>query len=513
MNDIIAIPLVIGEIGILCAAGFALFRRWEYTFAESASYAIMTTLMTLSFLFQVSFLRGNPGLSPGIEALLSLLAVIMLVLLRGHIVSMWQVAKNFVSAFPIPGKILCIVWCVLMIQAVLLSPGESHWHSLNQLLLFQHHGRFFFPVTDGPVAALFPVNAIILPHLILRLNTHTGTCVFGFLAYLSIGFSTYALARRYSWPPTAFTVAMVVVSMPRLVYLGISPGGEIIPAATAVFCLLGINRVVEQPNIRDFLFLILGILFGISGDEISLIFPSILVLLSCVLLIRRHGTGTWLALVIRHPGATIAALPPALMFSQCWLFVHNVLYADRWIGTSMSFPRNPDGLQGALANLMRYILESAHFTWPVDRAFDWMMGFSLTGTLQKLYDMLVFPFLGNSGAAVPFAIHWAPGEPLSWFGPFAFLLVLPALLYAMMRGHRRLKAIAIALIGYVYIITLIIGWSPGNARFFSVFYACGGFCIAFLLPPWRFTRLGKRMLQVSSALLLFYACMCNMFVF
>ncbi len=510
MHDIIAIPLVVGETGILCAAGFALFRRWEYTLAESAAYAIITTLMLLSFLFQAAFLMGNPGLSPGIETLLSLLAVTTLVLLRDHIFMGWQVARNFISAFPIPGKILFVGWCVLMFQAVLLSPGESHLSSLNPVLLFQQHGRFFVPVTDEPVSALFPVNAIILPHLVLRLNAHAGICFFGFLAYLSIGFSTYALARRYSWPPTAFTVAMVVVSMPRLVYLSASPGGEIIPAATAVFCLLGINRVVEQPNIRDFLLLILGILFGISGDEISLIFPCILVILSCVLLIRRHGTGTWLAIMVRNPGATIAALFPALVFSQCWLFLHNMLYADRWIGSATSFPRNPDGIQGALANLARYILESAHFTWPADRLLNWMMGFSLTGTLQRIYDMLVFPFLGNNGATIPFAIQWVPGASLSWFGPFAFLLVLPALFYAMMRGHRRLKAIAIALIGYVYIVTLILAWTPENARFFSVFYACGGFCIAFLLPPWRFTRTGKRILQVTSAILLFYACICKL---
>jgi hypothetical protein len=72
-----------------------------------------------------------------------------------------------------------------------------------------------------------------------------------------------------------------------------------------------------------------------------------------------------------------------------------------------------------------------------------------------------------------------------------------------------LKALAVALAGYFYLITLIFSWSPGNARLLTVFFVCGGFSIALLLPPWRLTRKGNRVLQTVSVVLFFYALMFN----
>ncbi len=499
-----------GEIGLLCIGGFALFRRWGNTFAEAAAYAAITTMMALSCLFQLAFLLGDPTLSIGPELVLCALAVAAAWRLHQHIRQAFKTIRNFVLGNPVAAGALCLGWCFLAMRALFLRSGIGPWDNLEHLLFFQQHGASFSTAFTGPFIgegqALFPINCTILGHLFSRFHTGSGVGLLGFLAYLSIGFSTYALARRYSWPPTAFTVTMVVMSMPRLVYLAVSPGEEIIPAAVAVFCILAIIRVVEQPNIRDLIFLILGILFGISGKAMCFVFPVILVFLSCVLLFRRHGVITWWTLITSHRWAAVSALGPAVIFSQCWLFLYNALHYGTWIGSSTCFPRNTDGLQGSLANFVRYLLESVHLTRPVDLVCQWMMGFSLTGMLNGIYDLFIMPIFGNRGAAVPFEISWMSAE-IFWFGPFGFLLVMPAVFYALVRGHRRIKAIAIALIGYLYIITLIFAWMPGNARFFTIFYACGGFCIAFLLPPWRFTRMGKQVFQMVSVLLLFYACL------
>ncbi|MCP4106105.1 MAG: hypothetical protein GY749_11290, partial [Desulfobacteraceae bacterium] len=317
-------------------------------------------------------------------------------------------------------------------------------------------------------------------------------------------FSTYALARRYSWPPTAFTVTVAVMTMPRLVFLSVSSGEEIIPAAVAVLCLLAINRVIEQPNIRDLLLLILGILFSISGKAMCFIFPAILMALSCVLLFRRHGAEIWRTMIIGKPWISVTALLPALIFSQCWLFLYNIRHYGRWIGLSAGIPKNIHGLQGSLANFMRYMAESIHVTLPVDIVCEWMLNFSVTDAVNRIYTL--FSFFGSQGAGFPFEISHVPGTDL-WFGPFGFLLVLPAVFFALFRGHRRIKAMAVALVGYLYIVTLVFAWMPGNARFLTVFYMCGGVCTAFLLPPWRFTRVGKQVIQVIGALLFFYVCM------
>ena len=98
-------------------------------------------------------------------------------------------------------------------------------------------------------------------------------------------------------------------------------------------------------------------------------------------------------------------------------------------------------------------------------------------------------------------------EALAGFGPLGFCLVLPAVGYALWRGPRRLKAVAVALCGYLYLVCLVLAWQPGNAQHLTIFFACGGFIIAFILPPWRLTRKGRTLLNVFSLLLFAYACL------
>jgi len=513
----IAATIVTVEIGLLLLAGFALFRSWGHTFAEATAYALITTLMLLSCLLQVAFLIGNPSISIGAEVAFTILAGIIAYRLRRYLSQAWLVIRNFVSGHPVAGTVLLLCYSYLAMQAFLIPPDHIHWENLGQVLRFQQHGTLFntgFSIGDQAVEfdqALFPVNTIILPHLFLRFHTDMGIGLFGLMAYLSIGFSTYALARRYSWPPTAFTVTMVVMSFPRFVYMATSPGYEIIPAAVAVFCLLAIYRVVERPNIKDLLLLFLGILFCISGKWMCLAFPAVILPLSFILLFRRHGALAWWKLIKDHRWPALLALLPAVIFSQTWLFIYNAVYRGSWLGPegTAGFAYNTDGLFGALANMIRYFLESAHFTMPVDIICQWMVHFSIAGMFQKIYDFLIAPLFRNLGAAVSFKIAWIPGETLSWFGPFGFFLVIPAVIYALVRGPRRLKATAIALVCYLILLVLIPAWTPENVRFFSILYACGGFCIAFFLPPWRFTKRGKKGLQIASALLLVYACSCN----
>ena len=94
---------------------------------------------------------------------------------------------------------------------------------------------------------------------------------------------------------------------------------------------------------------------------------------------------------------------------------------------------------------------------------------------------------------------------LAWFGPFAGLLVLPAVGWALRRGPRRLKSLALCLTAYGGLVALIPAWAPGNVRHFTLFFVCAGFTTAFLLPPWRMTRRRRRVLQVSATALMAYA--------
>jgi hypothetical protein len=99
-----------------------------------------------------------------------------------------------------------------------------------------------------------------------------------------------------------------------------------------------------------------------------------------------------------------------------------------------------------------------------------------------------------------------------WFGPFGLLLVLPAIGYALRRAPRQLKALAVALAGYFFLMALVLAWTPANAHHFSFFFVCGGFCIGFFLTPWRLTAARRRWLQAAAALLLAYGIVCNSLV-
>jgi hypothetical protein len=512
MNTILIITAYV-ELCLWTVALFLFFFHRGNSFAESASYAIISTLMILSFVFQITFIIGIPSASFVIEAILTISSVMIILMLRIHFKRIWEILHFISAKQPFEILALCAIFSYLAYLAGVMVPETGHYDLFAKMRLFEKYETFFLPIHSGEYYPLFPVNSSVLSHLFLRADSRIGIGWFGFLAYLSIGFSTYALSRRYAWPATAFTVTFITMSLPRLVFLSTTSGEEIIPAAVSLFCILAIYRALEHPNIQDLILLVLGILFSISGNFICLAFPVILLLLSCVLLIRRHGTVTWTSLMISHWKISIAAMIPIFVFAQVWLFAFNVFTHGGWLGGSTISPHIPlkdNVLIGAVANLVRYAYEIAQLSRPLDMIINWAFGFSFNELLMKSYDFFFASFFGNSGAMVPFVFSWKPNGQLSWFGPFGLFFIIPSIVVSIFRGHRRLKAIAVALVGYVYIVTLVVAWRPGNAQFFTTVFTCGGFCVSFLMPPWRFTTAGKKCLQVISILILIYVCLFNM---
>ena len=510
-----AAAMAAAEMITICIAIVTVFKRWGYTFAEACAFAIVTACMLLSCMYQLAFMAGYPPLASMAEILVCILSIATIIRNAAFLRDDLSAIPQFFRAYPIGGPIAATAWCYLGLLAFFIPQQPTHWYELSRILLFEQQGGFFMLPNADPQSvsssALSPVNITILARLFLRGHTDLGLGLIGFMAYLSIGFSTYALSRRYAWPPTAFTVTILVLSMPRLVYHSTTPGIELLPAAIGLFCLLAVYRAIESPNIKDICLLGLGMLFIFSGAAATLIFPILLIPLVALLLFRRHGFSIWWRLVVENRFTVVVVLIPALVFSQIWLIIYNFHCCAVWLGNPSMSPAalNTDGIQGALANFLRYLFESAHFTQIVDNVFRWMAGFSISEVWQSIYNGTVAPLLGNRGSVVPFRIAWNPDERLAWFGPFGFLLVLPAVVNAALRAPRRLKAIAVALIGYFFLLSLILAWSPGNARYFTIFFVCSGYCVAFLLPPWRISRRSRRGLQIAGAILLLYAGLYN----
>ena len=504
------------EVVILCLGGFALFRHWGNSLSEACAYALITPLMLLSALFQLTFITGVPPLTVGAEVLVILLAGATIYRLRATFREGVKAGRAFIVANPVSCGCAFLLGIYLLLTGFVLPPEPGHWPGLATVLYLQKSGSVSAMLSASPpaatIGALPPLNVTILSHLFLRFHTDLGIGLFGFMAYLSIGFSTYALARRYAWPPSAFTVALVVVSMPKVVLLATTPGLELLPAAAALFCLLAVYRAIEHPNRRDLFLMMCALLFTVSGSAMDAAFPAVMLPLSALLLFRRHGFITWWNLLASRIWVLPIALAVLLLYSQLWLAGLNMAHQDRWFATAgtAALQFNADGIQGALANLVRYGFSSAHFTRPFDMICNWTLGFTVSGALQRLYEFALAPLLGNLGATGPFGIHWLPDERFSWFGPFGFLLVLPAVGYAAIRAPRRLKAIAVGLMGYFFLVVLVAAWCPENVRFFTLFYVCCGFTLALFLPPWYVSPAGRRRLQEVAIVLVLYASVFNL---
>jgi hypothetical protein len=110
----------------------------------------------------------------------------------------------------------------------------------------------------------------------------------------------------------------------------------------------------------------------------------------------------------------------------------------------------------------------------------------------SIYKYICEPLFGNSGLierqylnlaenSEIFGIRRLLHEDYSWFGPLGFCLVIPSLIYGLIKGDLFLRAVSLNLIAYAVIISNQIVWMSWNNRFFSLFFASSGVLVAYLL--------------------------------
>ncbi len=499
------------ELALLCWGGLALFLRWGYSTAEAGTFAIVSVLMTLSLVLQVALAAGVPELLPAGEALLVSAALVLAFRRRALLAGGWGAFRRSVPGRSAAGGVFGVCLAYLGLQCFLVPLPINHWPELSLLLRHPapHGSEFLDPAAAG--RCLPPLNVWVLSYLFLRVPTDVGLAGLGALSYLAIVLGTYALARRHAWPPTALTVALVVAGLPRLVLQAATPGLEILPAAVALFCVLCLYRLIEQPGLRDLVLLGLGLLFTAAGGRLNPGFSAIFAIMAAVLLLRRHNAVFWWGLIRRSWPAALAAVPAAVVFSQVWRLGDRPVSSGSWFHApacaGLAF--NDGGPIAAIDNALRYLLASLHFPQEVDRLSRWLVGVSPVELIEAVQHAAGMRLRSDPADPCPFSVVWLPDEVLSWFGPLALILVLPAVGYAAWRGTRRLRVIAMALIGYFYLAVLVVAWAPGNAGLFTSWIACAGFLAAFLLPPWRISSRGLRVLQVASLLLTCHALLFN----
>ena len=488
----IACGAAAGELCLLILAGVVLSLESELTLAEAIVYGIVCTMMALSFIYQLSFATHLSTLGIAAEILLVAAAAGYLCLHAGKLKGAYRALRRFVWQNPAALTGLMAMGTWLGWTALTRLPDAPQWSFLWPVISMETSGQMS---TVGP-----SINHSALSHLLLRHSGWFGFGIFGWLSYGAIGAGTYALARRYAWPETALTSAMVVLSAPRLVYYAVTPGMEMIPAAAVMFALVALYRTLERATAADFFLLWVGISFAVSGNPIGFAYPAILVGLSALVLIRRHGGRIWWRLVKEKPWAALLAVGPIGVFSQ-------LLPMMAGTGAQRAhYVPNDAGIVGGIANLARYFHEGLHLHPAIDAVIDHVFGFSPEAIVSTMNTAVLEPLFGQRGTAEAFLGANLQGPANAWFGPLSFLLVVPAWIVAMVRGPRRLKAVAVSLAGYAYLAGLIPAWTPSNAGLFTVFFVGSGYMTAYMLPPWRITAHRRLFIQVLCLLLMVYAC-------
>ena len=498
----VALILLLVELGLLAGASFSLCRRWGNTHAEAGAYALLLPLMAVSFGFEVAFLMGLPAIVRVWELILIMIAIIILVRNGKPLRDIWRNLVGAVKNHPATALALLMATVLLLVQ--LFSTGPEQIERLMPPAP-EGHG-----VLAGEVP-LLPSNVDVLSLWLIRFHGGVAHTLPAMMALAAIAFATYALARRYAWPPTAVTVTLMVISMPRLVCLTSAGSSEIIHAAACLLALLMVYRLVERPQGRDLFLLLMTVAFAISMTRLQWLFPLLILPMGAVIILRRHGVLFFKAITLRGNLLSVMIAGVAAALFVTYPLLTRSAYQAGLDGSAWELFLNADGIQGALANSVRYLIEAIHFTRPIDFLVAQIFKNGLVDTINQLYNAWLAPVLGLAGAVAPFQVLWAPTAKAAWFGPFGILALLPALLYALVRGPRRLKAVALSLVGYFYLMTLIPAWQPGNVSLFTPLFTAGGFTMAFLLPPWRLSVRAKHFLQALSFVLLFYSLLFNPF--
>jgi hypothetical protein len=216
---------------------------------------------------------------------------------------------------------------------------------------------------------------------------------------------------------------------------------------------------------------------------------------------------------ISQNGITLSfTLCGMVLLSGWWIYLHNAMVWGNWSGQPyyvLTF-LNKDGLPGAIANAVRYFLQSFHFLYLTDVIIQSRFHISLLAGLQHGYDVLIDPIFEGAGAYTPFRFVWLPKELEAWFGPLAPFLLYPSVIYGLWKGDKRMRVLILTVFLYASIICYQIAWMPFNGRFLSPAFTLSCIPLAFVFDKLEIGKNGRALVLLGSFMIFFYAAFFNM---
>lgn len=500
---------------VLIAALWSYRPGWRVS--ETIATGIVLTLTTLSFLFQSAFLLRVPGLALAAECALLIWGAGILWKRRHTLLLWYEPVIALARRSPVLIAVVATCWTYLFLQVLLLPPDnwDSMTYNLARVPLFQQNKTVLLEAFTTERQAVFAVGSDILSHAFLRYYTDYGIALFSLLAYLAIALGTYATARKWFPCSISLTASLVVFSLPELVFQATITKNDIIAAAVAVACTLLTCRLLDSFSSVDCGILFLFAVFGVSVKTTFLAFAAPFFLICAPLLLYKHRG---LLPKIRWRSSVTSVLwtlPPAFVLSGWWLYWHNYRVFGGWMGSKdfVQLHTNRDGFIGGGANFIRYLFQSMDLMAPVGVACSRLLKINLPYQVQSIYEHLfgrIFGTAGTSKAYQQFFVTWGNRESVSWFGPLGWLLVLPAVCFAAVKGPKQIRGLGAIEIMCFLVLSYMIGWMPWNNRFMSLVFGSAGLCVAFLLNEVAAKKPEiLRWIQGVACLILLYCCFWN----
>ena len=466
--EIIAFNLVI----------FLIIRKRVDSIPMSFSYSAVLTLAALSLSIQVFFLLGIPDIYFLCDFAIIVFSAFQMIHNKETIKKDTQRVFNFLKRNKLVVFLLIPVLTYLLLQAFLVPPGnmDSMVYNLARVLMFKQEGSLFLENFSPMHQAAFPVGHDILPFLFLRFNSDFGLAIFSFIGYIIIIMGTFSFVRGFYDKKMGVNISIIIASLTEIVLQATTTKNDIPTAAVVVVIFLaGYNFLSSRKSFHLYV-LIISLLWGLTIKGYFACFALPFILFYTILLIKNFSfTGLFTLISINKIKFNYKfILPLGLIVCMTFFYGNNIKRFGTVFGDKKFVQRhqNKDGLLGGMINAGRYLLQSAEiplkYGYKINEIHDGFLKENKSkGMLSKIkkIDLAGKPFIS---------------EDHSWYGPLGILLIIPSIFYCVCFGKGYIRVVSLTLLSYFIILSYKLAWMPWNNRFFSLFFAGSGICIAYV---------------------------------
>ena len=494
---------------IICA-----IYKWhinkKFSKPVSISLSIIISIILISTIYQSFFLIQLPEYAIYIEILILIFSIIY-VFKKIDIPMLIRVFINYLSHNKLIFILLMIVFGYLFLQVLILKPNniDSHIYTLSRILLFQQEQSLFLENASNYHQAVFPLGFDILNYKFLRHNIQNGIGFFSFISYVGLFFSSYSLSRLYYNKSISILSALIIISMPQVVFAATTPKSDLILGFLA--CLIIRLTLSPKSDNKENIYIITMLAFGLSCKLTFLAFIMIYLLLTAFFF--RQKLKISFKEYRLYKFSIFCIIIFTFFISGLWQMIWNHLYWGGYCGPKplVAPASNTDGMIGGIANCVRYVFESFHIPGYFYLFLKNTLNLDIMSYSQLLYDTIFFPIFLNKGIAngYSFEINWFQNEH-SWYGPFGFIF-FPILIVSIVKGTKPIKFASVITIFIFLCISFRLSWSPMKDRYFIFMYSSSVLlyaqCLNFI--PYKSSKLSFKLISLISVILLLLSVFLN----